>query len=171
VRRLPEGEAVSRTKRERRQQKAELLALLRAVIHRLRRILKSEAPAHYSRFPDARRPCHSCAFNPGTDHDRGFDATVVHLVDALLAGRPFFCHEPLPYEAGRGWQFPSLEELRATPWLTERTVPCAGWWIVKDHPEARRAFARASADRVLSDAEADRLADAIAEMRAVQCVR
>jgi hypothetical protein len=44
--------------------------VLKALIVELRKILKRVAPGYYRRFPNAGRPCHTCAFNPATDNDR-----------------------------------------------------------------------------------------------------
>lgn len=104
----------------------------------LRGIFKRHAGVYYRRFPDAPRPCHTCAFNPSTDRMRGADTTAVHMMNALRDGRPFFCHARLPYTKAEGWTIPT-EQLRER-WLTPLTQPCAGWWLVKDDPDAANAF-------------------------------
>jgi len=132
----------------------------------LRGIFRQRAPGHYARFPENPRPCHTCAFNPGTDGERGYDATAMNLMDALLAGRPFFCHQPLPRDPVKGWLMPWDQiDLKSND-LSPFTQPCAGWWVVHDDPEARRAFVRAARPATqLSAAKLDDLADALTLLR------
>ncbi len=141
-----------------------LRALLLRYWERVRGILRQEAPGHYQRFPDAPRPCHTCAFNPGTDGMTGMDSTALNLIDALHEGIPFICHRGLPRNPEGHWYYPQEDLLE--PWLTRQ--PCAGWWVVKDNPEARRAFARACRSDELAPAFADKLANDITRMRRLQ---
>ena len=97
----------------------------------------------------SRSPCHSCAFNPGTDTWEGFDSTVMGLMECLTEGRkPFICHEGLPTRPDGAWYLPV--ELMPTGWdpktgkvtWREGVEPpplCAGFAAVKDDPEAKRA--------------------------------
>ena len=61
----------------------------KAYIARLRAILKRTWPGR----PDGRSPCHTCAFNPGTDAWPGFESTVTNLMFAIEDGNPFYCHD------------------------------------------------------------------------------
>ena len=92
------GRASAR-RRERQDRKRVLLdRVLRAIIAELRVILKRVAPGYYERFPNAGRPCHTCAFNPSTDNWQGFDATVSGLMKSIWHDNPFYCHENIPWK-------------------------------------------------------------------------
>lgn len=139
---------MSRAKRERRKQKIELRAYLESIITRLRKLFKTRSVEHFRAAPDARRPCHSCAFNPGTDTWQGFDSTVFGLERAILSGTRFFCHENLPRD-------PVTND-----WLFDPRVaqPCAAYELIKSGPEAAREVVRGMLlDRgdALDDAKAD----------------
>jgi hypothetical protein len=106
--------------------------VLQAFIEELRAILKRRGPELYAQFPEVRRPCHTCAFNPATDCWRGADTTAARLMDAIERDQPFYCHENLPYVRGVGW-VPVPAKMRL----------CAGWFAVMGHPETKSAFTRA----------------------------
>jgi hypothetical protein len=106
--------------------------ILKTLIVELRAILKRVAPAYYARFPNAGRPCHSCAFNPSTDSWEGFDTTINGLLKCIHDDRPFYCHEGIP------WKKP------ATEWTPEDFAQfkahaklCSGFAILLG-PEANR---------------------------------
>lgn len=134
-------------KRHRRDDRAKVRGYLERVITRLRALLKREAPAVLAAAPDHRRPCHTCAFNPGTDRMQGFDTTVLGLASAIEQGNPFFCHEPLPKGSTGDWEFdPAKAQL------------CAGYAMLRGAlPDAKRAIVRAITDRELTDDQADAL--------------
>lgn len=113
--------------------------VLRAFIGELRVILRRVAPSFYQRYPNATRPCHSCAFNPGTDDWQGFDTTANGLMKAIRDDRPFYCHENIP------WKKPIAE------WTTEdhrhfkeHGKLCAGFAAIQGDPETKLAFMRAA---------------------------
>lgn len=137
-------------KRERRRKDRSVHELLHAFVVELRRILRRRAPAHYARFPNARRPCHSCAFNPATDAWKGADTTAFALQKAIASDQPFYCHEPFERTAD-GWKFDR-----------QKAVLCGGYAIVAGDPETKRAFVRSIAPG-LDDAGVDFLSRAVAE--------
>jgi len=156
--------------------RAQIRRTMLAFIQRIRSLYRERAIAHRSAFPGTPSPCHTCALNPSTDTWQGFDATATNLMDSLLGERPFFCHEPLPYvhyrlrgKCGGEW-VPPEAAIRAAHGLEIGVMrPCAAWWVIKDSPEARRAFIRAvNPERALTDAECDRKADAGAALRRIQ---
>ena len=98
---------------------------LRAYMGALRRILKRRG------IPEgASPPCHSCAFNPATDHWPGFAATVSGVMTSLEKVTPFVCHEHMPQGADGQW---FLEPGKPMP------PRCAGFEAVKGDPEVERA--------------------------------
>jgi len=104
--------------------------ILKRVIVEFRAILKRVAPAHYERFPNAGRPCHSCAFNPSTDGWQGFDTTVNGLLKCVLNDQPFYCHEGIPWKKPiADWTADDHRQLRDHKQL------CAGFAILLE-PEA-----------------------------------
>lgn len=114
-------------------------ALFLGVLTRLRSILKARGQAAY---PDTRRPCHTCAFNPGTDSWQGFDSTALGLIRALLNDSPFYCHRNMPRDATGEWLFDPVT-----------AEPCVGYEAVRGL-EAMRAVARTLTNE-LTDQEAD----------------
>jgi hypothetical protein len=124
--------------------------LMHAFIVELRKILRRRSPEYYAEFPNARRPCHTCAFNPATDEWRGADTTALALQKAIAADQPFYCHEPFE-RTKDGWKF-------------DRTtaVLCGGYAVVVGDPETKRAFVRSIAPDI-SEAGADLIAGAVAE--------
>jgi hypothetical protein len=90
---------VARLRRNAIERKREIVnRTLKAFVVELRAILKRVAPMHYQEFPNAGRPCHSCAFNPATDNWQGFDTTVNGLMKCVLENQPFYCHENIPWK-------------------------------------------------------------------------
>ena len=98
-----------------------LSRFLRSYVRVLRRILKRRGAP--------RPPCHTCAFNPATDDWRGFEKTMVNLMESIHHGRPFVCHEGLPRDPTGQWCLRTGE----MPPL------CAGYEAIKDDPETKRA--------------------------------
>jgi len=92
------GRVAQRRKAIRNRKRALVDRVLKAIIVELRAILKRVAPGYYQRFPNAGRPCHSCAFNPSTDSWQGFDTTVSGLMKSIWEDRPFYCHENIPWK-------------------------------------------------------------------------
>ena len=120
--------------RRKRETRAYIGRFLRTYIGVLRGILKRRAPDLPA---DARRPCHSCAFNPSTDTLPGFEKTMLGLIRSLDTGEPFYCHEGLPTDPATGeWYYDPREPLPAR---------CAGWEAIADDPDAKRAGVRAIA--------------------------
>lgn len=106
--------------------------VLRRFVRILRGVLKSRGPEIYARFPNARRPCHTCAFNPSTDNWKGWDSTAYDLMRAIARDQPFYCHEPFE-RTKDGWKFdPAKASL------------CGGWAAVYGDPAAKTAFMRAA---------------------------
>lgn len=135
---------MSRAKRERRTLRAQTRALCQRIIAGLRGRLKAEASAVLEQFPHHRRPCHTCAFNPATDGDAGFDTTVWGLAEAIVHDRPFYCHENLPKTANGEWVFdPAVARL------------CAGGVMLTDRRAAKRAILEALVERPVRDALVD----------------
>lgn len=139
-----------RAKQVRRKRDRAVTDLLHAFIVELRRILRRRSTDYYRRFPDARRPCHTCAFNPATDSWKGADTTAFALQKAIAADEPFYWHEPLERIPG-GWKFDPA-----------KAVLCGGYAAIVGDPETKRAFVRSIAP-TLSDASADLIAGAVAE--------
>lgn len=115
---------------------------LRAYITVLRRILKRRG------IPEGEpSPCHTCAFNPGTDSWRGFQSTVTRVMESVEQGRPFLCHEGLPTRPDGNWYLPTERQPLWNPKTGEVTWPagvdppklCAGFEAVKDDPDTARA--------------------------------
>lgn len=74
--------------------------------------------------------CRNCAFQPGTDSQGGFESTAWSLLQALLDGRPFWCHSGMTRVAGVGYIPP------ADPAALR---PCAGWLAIAEvGPGARK---------------------------------
>lgn len=122
--------SAKRAKAERRRLEASVHEVLMGYIAELRRILKRRGPEMRERFPGARPPCHTCAFNPATDDWKGADATALALLRAFAKDQPFYCHEPL--ERGPdGWKFDP-----------ERAVLCGGYGAIVGDPEVKTAFVR-----------------------------
>jgi hypothetical protein len=119
------------SKRNRQQMRRHVSAVLHAFILELRRIFKRAAPEQYRRFPNQRRPCHSCAFNPATDSWVGADATANNLRLALEQDEPFYCHQNMPIR--NGCYDPTGVELEF----------CAGWLVILGEPDTKDAFLRA----------------------------
>ena len=98
----------------------------------LREMLKSAWPAIKKDFPQHSPPCHSCAFNPGTDSWRGFEKTVTGLMFAIEDAKPFFCHEGHP-RTEDGWLLdPAKAQL------------CAGYAAVANEPNLKAVALKAS---------------------------
>lgn len=121
-----------------RQAKQKRASARRAYVHRflatymaaLREILQHAWPAYARRHPDTPGPCHSCAFNPGTDTWSGFEKTVIGLMDAITKDQPFYCHEKLPTKANGDWYW-------------DATLPppprCRGWEAIAARRETKAA--------------------------------
>lgn len=112
---------------ERRQYVHQFMVSYMAV---LRQILKRDWPNYERRHPDTPGPCHTCAFNPGTDSWSGFEKTALGLMEAIQKDKPFYCHEHLPTT-------PSGE------WYYDPTLPlptrCRGWEAITEQPETKHA--------------------------------
>lgn len=94
--------------------KAFTLALLRAFQSRFR----DRAREFYDEFPEAYRPCGTCAMNPSTNDWQGQERTALNFVTTLIRNRPFYCHDGAPQDE-TGWHVdPEVAPL------------CAGWAIV-----------------------------------------
>ena len=111
-----------------RERRAYLRRFLSRYIGELRRMLKRRWPDHVARYPQTRRPCSTCAFNPSTDTWPGFETTVFELLTAIDRGRPFYCHEDLPTNHAGEWC-----------WDAEKAHLCAGWAVVAIDPATRDA--------------------------------
>jgi hypothetical protein len=139
-----------RAKQGRRGRDRAVIELLHGFVVELRRILRRRSPDYYRRFPDARRPCHTCAFNPATDSWKGAENTAFALQKAIAADEPFYCHEPFERTAD-GWKFDR-----------EKAVLCGGYAAVVGDPDTKRAFVR-SIRPGLTDAQADEVSGYVAE--------
>lgn len=113
--------------------------VLRLFMRELRSIYKRISRAYYLTFPNAERPCKTCAFNPATDSWEGWDSTAYAVMKAIRDDTPFYCHEGIP------WTTP-IEEW--TPeqikHFEENRQLCSGWAVVYGDPRAKTAFARAA---------------------------
>ena len=98
-----------------------------AYIAELRSILKRAWPNYARRHPDTRGPCHSCAFNPGTDTWTGFEKTVFGLMNAIRKRQPFYCHERLPTDPTSG------------DWYWDGARGAASWSAGPDTPSCSRS--------------------------------
>lgn len=151
-----------RAKAARRGPTTEVNRILRNALERLRAIFRRRAPVLFEAHPEWRRPCHSCAFVPSTDAWKGWDTTVLNLVQALEQGVPFWCHEPLP-RGGDGWT-----------WEADKARVCMGWAAIVADRGAKLAFVRASVDRELTDAQAEalwvRVPDSVRRMTCGQAI-
>jgi hypothetical protein len=116
-----------------RQDRAIVRRLCETAIAGYRAVLKEYSAPTYARWPTARRPCHTCAFNPGTDAWDGFDSTVLNLAAAIAKGEPFYCHENLPRINGQWYPTPGLKGMQL----------CAGWAVIMRQPATKEVFARA----------------------------
>lgn len=117
-----------------RQKKRLAFSVLRAFIGELRGIYRRRARDHYRRFPDARRPCESCAFNPRTDRWPGFGTTMMNLYRALRGDIIFRCH------VGTAWK-KELADMSAGEIRECLAAPaCGGWAVIAGDPNARRAM-------------------------------
>lgn len=149
---------MSRAKDERReiraQDKAELDRLLLEGMRRLRVIMANKLKARLGADPEARKPCHTCAFRSSTDVMQGFDTTAVLLLGALMGGKPFYCHE----DPQTGEPFPlingsyGVQEAMA---VGDPVDTCAGWEAVKDSTpdDIARIFAEVILGRPLKFGE------------------
>lgn len=63
---------------------------------------RERAREQYERFPNAARPCHTCAINPGTNDWEGMDSTALRFLNALDRAAPFYCHDGAPFDE-EGW--------------------------------------------------------------------
>ena len=104
----------------------------RQFLRNLRAIYARVLPTYNERFPNARKPCHSCAFNPSTDRWVGMESTAYKLAQAIKDDQPFYCHANLPYMRGFGW-IPVKKKLRL----------CASWATIMNDPEMKTAFEKA----------------------------
>lgn len=102
----------------------------RAFIAELRALLR-RVPSEKQR-----ERCATCAFNPATDKMKGFDATCVNLRDAIDRGKPFYCHDDLPFVKGIGWV------AKDDP---SQMRPCGGYADIAGDPDAKSAVDRAIA--------------------------
>ena len=113
-----------------RDRKAYVRRFLATYLALLREILKRAWPAYVRGHPDTSGPCHSCAFNPGTDTWPGFEKTAMGLMEAIQKAQPFYCHEHLPTQANGEWFY-------------DPTLPppsrCRGWEAIAAHPETKHA--------------------------------
>lgn len=107
----------------------------RQFLRNLRAIYVRVAPEMAKRFPKARKPCHSCAFNPSTDRWQGMESTAWKLAQAIRHDQPFYCHENLPYMRGFGW-IPVKKKLRL----------CASWATIMNDPAVKTAFEKAAVE-------------------------
>ena len=109
--------------------------VLRLFMQELRAILKRRAPEHYTQFPNAPRPCHTCAFNPSTDKWQGWDTTANGLQKSIHANQPFYCHEGIP------WRKPIAEWTAADlQQFEEHKKMCAGFAAIVGDPQTKDAF-------------------------------
>ena len=98
----------------------------------LREMLKSAWPAIKKDFPQHSPPCHSCAFNPGTDSWPGFEKTALGLMFAIKDDTPFYCHEGFSQDDDGEWVFdPAKAQL------------CAGYAAVANDPNLKAAALKA----------------------------
>lgn len=119
-----------RAKAVRRRHETQVHQVLMGYVAELRRILKRRGPEMRKRFPAARPPCHTCAFNPATDSWRGADSTALALIRAFAKDQPFYCHEPFERRPD-GWKFDR-----------EKAVLCAGYAAIVGDPAVKTAFVR-----------------------------
>jgi hypothetical protein len=116
--------------------------VLNAFIVELRVILRRVAPEYYRLFPNAGKPCHTCAFNPATDDWRGSETTANTLMQCLRDDQPFHCHEGIPWtKPVEEW---TAEEIQH--YMRNRKL-CAGYAIVSStvgnaNRDAKLAFLR-----------------------------
>lgn len=123
-------------KHHRQVHKDDLRDLLLDIVKRLRRVLAQKGPDLYKQFPNMKRPCHTCAFNPQTDEWVGFDATILRLLTALGTSEPFYCHDGMPI-VDECYQWP--ESMESVPF-------CGGWAVVAGLDETAVAFVEALAE-------------------------
>ena len=116
------------SRRARKAAQADYVAgFFREYIRALRAVLKRRGLA----AARGQRPCSTCAFNPSTDRWPGFQTTMLGLLQAIEAGRPFYCHKGLPRDA----------KTRQWYWDPRKPKPaeCAGWRAIADDPATQRA--------------------------------
>lgn len=106
---------------------------LLAYMGELRRILKRISPAYKRRFPNAPPPCHTCAFNPGTDDWPGMETTLSGLLRQIGNDQPFYCHEGLPTDCEGNWV-----------WDPEKAKLCQGFAMIQNAPGVKLAIVAAS---------------------------
>ena len=96
-------------------QTAYVTRFMTAYIAELRSILKRAWPGYVRRHPDTRGPCHSCAFNPGTDTWTGFEKTVGSSQRSVQLWPVSMVNKSSIVSDLRGWRTPSVsgEELQA----------------------------------------------------------
>jgi hypothetical protein len=123
----------------RRRAWGETRAFLRAFMEEIRCLFRRRAPAHYRRFPGARRPCETCAFRAWTDTDpvlaKGRESTAWYLLQALEQDAPFYCHDGFARGPDGTYQPP----LDPREWRL-----CGGWSAVCADPLAKTAPLRAA---------------------------
>lgn len=113
--------------------------VLRIFMQELRAILKRRAPEHFKQFPNARRPCHTCAFNPSTDTWKGWDTTANGLQKSIHANQPFYCHEDIPWRKPVAeWTAEDHQQFEANKKL------CAGFAAIVGDPATKDAFCMAA---------------------------
>ncbi|MCH7890995.1 MAG: hypothetical protein IH921_05775 [Gemmatimonadetes bacterium] len=113
--------------------------VLRLFMRELRSIFKRRSRAYYVKFPDAGRPCKTCAFNPATDDWNGWDTTAYGVMKAIRDDTPFYCHEGIPWKTPiEEWTPEQIKHFEETRQL------CSGWVLVYGDPRAKIAFARAA---------------------------
>lgn len=142
--------SAKRAKAARRRLEARVHEVLVGYVAELRRILRRRGPEQRKQFPNARPPCHTCAFNPATDSWAGADSTALALQKAIAADQPFYCHEPFE-RTSEGWKF-----------ARDKAVLCAGYAPVAGDPDTKRAFVR-SIRPDLTDEQADALSGEVVE--------
>jgi len=117
----------------------------RALVSRALRLFVLDLQARFRRrvkisraFLRQNPPCHTCAFNPSTNRERGAEATANSLRLAIAEQRPFYCHEGWPWKK----PIPRWGARTLRRFLRERKF-CAGWVVIVGAPGIEKAFERA----------------------------
>jgi hypothetical protein len=119
--------------------------IMLAFMREVQSVFRRHAPAYYRANPDARRPCHSCAFNPRTNGWKGMDVTADNLRKSLANGTTFSCHQGLPWRTPmHEWTDEQLRKVLLDP------TPCAGYSVCMQAPaeDTFGAFERAAREEL-----------------------
>lgn len=104
--------------RQRTLEETKVERLLVRTLEYLQKEFAKRAKGQYERFPNMRRPCHTCALNPSTNDWSGQATTALNFMHALWKTQPFLCHDGVPFDEETGWH------------VTEQAPLCSGYAVL-----------------------------------------